>query len=87
MADYESAEALDPKSGIAHFLVAMVWSVRSEQTDIDEKERQQRIDNSIRELQISIDEKEFKGFDRIKNDKGFDAVKNDPRVVKLITGK
>ena len=87
--NYDEACSRDPKSGIAHFLKAMIWSVKSEQTDppIDEKEKKQRVDNAIRELTISIDEKEFKGFDRIKNDRGFDAIKNDPRVQKLIQGK
>jgi len=36
---------------------------------------------------LGIDEKDFKGFDRIKNDKGFEPIKNDPRVLKLIQGK
>ncbi len=87
VADYEAAEVLDPKSGISHFLMAQIWSVKSEQTDIDEKEKKQRVDNSIRELTISIEEKEFKGFDRIKSDKGFEAVRDDPRVQRLIQGK
>jgi serine/threonine protein kinase/Flp pilus assembly protein TadD len=87
MKNYSDACEKDPKSGIAHFLKAMVWSVRSEDTDIDDAERTKRIDQSVEELRISIEEKEFKGFDRIKNDKGFERVKNDPRVLKLIQGK
>ncbi|MEZ0230586.1 MAG: tetratricopeptide repeat protein, partial [Planctomycetota bacterium] len=87
MKNYELATERDPKSGIAHFLMAMVWSVKSEDADIDEKEKTSRRDLAVKELTISIEEKEFKGFDRIKNDKGFAAVKDDPRVIKLIQGK
>jgi tetratricopeptide (TPR) repeat protein len=87
MKNYETACERDPKSGIAHFLMAMVWSVRSEDSDIDEAEKTKRKDMAMKELTISIEEKEFKGFDRIKNDKGFQAVKDDPRVTKLIQGK
>src|SRR5205807_1894177 len=87
MKNYEGACERDPKSGIAHFLTAMVWSVRSEDSDIDEAEKTKRRDMAVKELTISIEEKEFKGFDRIKNDKGFAAVKDDPRVIKLIQGK
>ncbi len=87
MKNYELAAERDPKSGIAHFLMAMVWSVRSEDADIDEKEKTARRDMAVKELTISIEEKEFMGFDRIKNDRSFTAVKDDPRVLKLIQGK
>ncbi|HZV01601.1 MAG TPA: tetratricopeptide repeat protein, partial [Planctomycetota bacterium] len=88
MNDYQSAIDKDPKSGIAHFLKAMVWSVRSQDPDAtSDTEKTDRINKSFEELRVSIEEKDFKGFDRIKNDKGFEAVKNDPRVQKLIQGK
>jgi tetratricopeptide (TPR) repeat protein len=77
LADYKKALELDPQSGIAHFLMAQVYSARDGGD----------IEKAVRELTIAIEDKQFKGFDRIKNDKGFANVKDDPRVVKLIEGK
>jgi tetratricopeptide (TPR) repeat protein len=85
LADLAAAEDLDPQGGVSHFLRAMVWSVRS--SDAEGAEKTSCIDRAVKELQVSIEEKAFKGFDRIKNDKGFDAIRNDPRVLKLIEGK
>ena len=87
MADYETAFERDPDGGIAHFLMAMCWSVLSQEKGVDEAERKVRLDKSYEQLRISIDEKQFKGFDRIKSEKGFEAIRDDERVKKLIQGK
>jgi tetratricopeptide (TPR) repeat protein len=88
LADYDKACELDPMSGIAHFLKAMVFSVRSEEgSELSGAAKHALREKAIEELTISIEQTEFKGFDRIKNDKGFAAVRNDPRVIELIRGK
>jgi Tfp pilus assembly protein PilF len=87
MADYRIAVDRDPDSGVAHFLMAMCWSVLSQEKGLDEAEKKARLDKSYEELRVAIDEKQFKGFDRIKSEKGFEAVRDDPRVQKLIRGR
>jgi tetratricopeptide (TPR) repeat protein len=86
MEDYDAAITRDPESGISHFLKAMCWSVQSQEATAPE-EKAKLVDTAIEELRISINEKQFKGFDRIKNDKGFEAIKNEPRVLQLMQGK
>ncbi|MBI3725639.1 protein kinase [bacterium] len=87
LADYALTIERDPASGIAHFLRAMCYSVLSAEPGITPEEKVKRVDQSVEELRVSIEEKDFKGFDRVKNDHGFDAVRKDPRVERLVKGK
>jgi serine/threonine protein kinase/Tfp pilus assembly protein PilF len=87
MANYHTAFERDPEGGIAHFLMAMCWSVLSQEKGLDDAEKKDRLNKSYDELRISIDEKQFKGFDRIKSEKGFEAIRDDERVKKLIQNK
>jgi tetratricopeptide (TPR) repeat protein len=86
LADYQAALALDPASGISHYLQAAYWSVRAAEDDLAPGEVTLRKQRALDALRASL-ALGFEVAERVKTEKAFDPIRREPALVELLRGR
>ena len=83
LAEYRAALALDPPSGLARYLSALSWSLRSADPTLAPARAEECRRAAIQALQEAF-QSGLELAERVKSERGFDPIREDPAVRALV---